>query len=91
MAVTRRPKKETQKKQASVEDLIMRGESSTTTRVVKNEKESKEDEIKRVQMRIPLSKLDEIDNSTKSRPGKLSRHTWIMEAIEEKLKRENEE
>lgn len=86
MAVTRRPKKEEQKKQATVEDLIMRGESSGTP---VNEEKNQKDAVKRVQMRIPIIKLDEIDKSAKSRPGKLSRHTWIMEAIEEKLKKEN--
>lgn len=50
-----------------------------------------EDEtVKRVQLRVANSKLAEIDKVRKKRPGKLSRHTWIMEAIEEKLQRDME-
>ena len=40
-----------------------------------------------VQLRIDPQTLQEIDRNVKSRPGKLSRHTWIMEAIAEKLTR----
>lgn len=40
-----------------------------------------------VQLRIDPQILQEIDRNVKSRPGKLSRHTWIMEAIAEKLTR----
>lgn len=48
------------------------------------------EDLKRVQLRVPVSKLRQIDKMVKKRPGKLSRHTWIMEAIEEKLQREGE-
>ena len=40
-----------------------------------------------VQLRIDAPTLQEIDRNVKTRPGKLSRHTWIMEAIAEKLAR----
>lgn len=88
MAVTRRPKKEVKKAEDKVEALIMRGESSGRKVTKAVEPQSDEETIKRVQLRVPLTKLGEIDKATKSRPGKLSRHTWIMEAIEEKLERD---
>ncbi|NET38816.1 MAG: hypothetical protein F6K19_43685 [Cyanothece sp. SIO1E1] len=43
--------------------------------------------IKRVQLRVSTAVLDQIDSLVKKRAGNVSRHTWIMEAIEEKLER----
>ena len=64
--------------------LIMKGGSSGTN----EEKETKES-IKRVQMRIPIEMLAQIDALTKKRPGFYSRHNWIIEAIENQLKAES--
>ena len=49
---------------------------------------SSEDEIMRVQLRISKAKLEEIDKALSQRRVKISRHLWIMEAIEGKLERE---
>ena len=90
MAISRKITKPTKSKKPSVEELIMKGGSSGL-QSEGLEQEQDEEEVKRVQLRIPVAKLDEIDQSVKKRPGKLSRHTWIMEAIEEKLQREEDE
>ncbi|MCB9352531.1 MAG: hypothetical protein H6573_34365 [Lewinellaceae bacterium] len=88
MALSRKLSKQDDSKTPSVEALIMKGGSSGAL-----EEEGEEvisEDLKRVQLRVPMSKLRQIDRMVKKRPGKLSRHTWIMEAIEEKLQREGE-
>ena len=41
-----------------------------------------------VTVRIPKSMLDDIEAFVEARPIKTARHTWLMEAIYEKWKRE---
>lgn len=86
MAVSRKLEDPTIK-QPSLEELIMKGGSSGAKEVLSS---VEEDDLKRVQLRIPQPKLDQIDKMVSRRPGKLSRHTWIMEAIEEKLERDGQ-
>ncbi len=90
MALSRKPKKEkvSKIKEDKVTELILKGGSSPDKVVTKQEKD---DDIKFVQLRIPVDQLREIDILVKKRPGKLSRHTWIMEAIFEKIKRDGEQ
>ena len=71
-------------KKPSVEDLILKGGSSGNITT----EQLSDGDAKKVQLRIPLSLLDQVDSLVQRRPGKLSRHTWIMEAIEEKLKKD---
>jgi hypothetical protein len=97
MALNRKPKSKEQSKKNEqipvpeevIANLINKGGTSgddTSAKVDTLEDET----IKRVQLRVANSKLTEIDKVRKKRPGKLSRHTWIMEAIEEKLQRDTE-
>ena len=39
-------------------------------------------------LRIPADIMERLDTALKSRPVRLPRHTWILEAIHEKLTRE---
>ena len=39
-------------------------------------------------LRIPTHLRDAVDTSAASRPGRMSRNSWIAEAIVEKLKKE---
>lgn len=39
-------------------------------------------------LRLPPKVEDEVDQARRKRPGKISRNTWILEAIQEKLERE---
>ena len=66
-----------------IEKLILKGGSSGEEIPVVNE-----ETIKKVQLRISESHLSQIDNLVRQRTGKVSRHTWIMEAIMEKLGKE---
>lgn len=47
-----------------------------------------EQAIKRVSLRIPAKYLESVDNALTSRLGNVSRNTWIIEAIAEKLGKE---
>lgn len=84
MAISRKiskPKVE----ETHIEELIFKGGSSGQT---ETQQEPEEDIVKKVQLRISTNKIDKIDSLVNSRAGKVSRHTWIMEAIEEKLEKE---
>jgi hypothetical protein len=42
-------------------------------------------------LRIPAGMMERLESALKDRPVKLPRHTWILEAIHEKLTRESPE
>jgi hypothetical protein len=44
--------------------------------------------LDRINLRLPGQTFDAIDASRSARPGAISRNTWITEAIEEKLARD---
>ncbi len=52
------------------------------------EASTSDDKIKHVSLRLSASKVSEIDELIKKRRVKISRHLWLLEAIEEKLLRE---
>ena len=39
-------------------------------------------------LRVPESLVEQVDTLRKRRAGKISRNTWILEAIEDRIKRE---
>lgn len=94
MAVTRAPKRGLAQTEASksppddakVKEIIDRGGSVLSDR----RDEVHEDEQKNLQLRLYQSMIAEIDERRKKvkRGKKPSRHSWIVEAIEEKLERE---
>ena len=47
--------------------------------------------LDRINLRLPGEIFEAIDAARGSRPGNVSRNTWISEAIEEKLARERGE
>lgn len=47
-----------------------------------------EEQLAPVQLRLNPDLIEEIDTVIKKRIGKISRHTWFLEAISEKLQRE---
>ncbi len=75
-------KKPTEQKQ--VDDFINKGIADEDKTAVKKTK----NEVIRVQLRLDRDKLEEIDNAVNNRKVKISRHLWLLEAIEEKLERE---
>ncbi|TXB61345.1 MULTISPECIES: CopG family transcriptional regulator [Phaeodactylibacter] len=73
----------------SEEELIRKGGSSG--QLAGNSGEVDQQQHKRVQLRLPLDYLDRIGKLLDTRPGNVSRHTWLIEAIVEKLGREENE
>jgi hypothetical protein len=43
--------------------------------------------MQKVLLRLPVEQCSRIDDYITQRPGKISRNTFILEAVEEKLKR----
>ena len=44
--------------------------------------------LDRINLRLPADTFAAIDSARAGRPGNVSRNTWITEAVEEKLARE---
>lgn len=68
------------------EELIDRAPAVTSTKSANGSVDRKEVPVT---VRIPKSMLDDIESLVKARPIKTARHTWLMEAIYEKWKRES--
>ena len=84
MAITRKPAPVRPAPAVDVEDLINRG-GSTPAR----EEAPESDQVVPVILRLPASMLKSIDRAVRSRPVRIPRHTWLLEAVHEKLSREN--
>jgi hypothetical protein len=78
------PKLENIDKTIREEDLILKGGSSGNQKEAVLDKQTN----KRVQLRIPNEYLNRIGGLLDERAGNISRHTWIIEAIVEKLGKE---
>jgi len=76
MAVTKRPEPPTE---ADVDRVIRKG--GTVPR-------EQSDRPALVQLRLPRHLIDQIDAARSSRTVAPSRHSWLLEAIHEKLKQE---
>lgn len=82
MAIARKPKAENKdKKQVDIDALINKGGSP-----VANDKMKTKD--KSILLRIPSDTLKTIDEVVSSKQIKTPRHTWLLEAVFEKLERE---
>lgn len=82
MPISRKPKSKPSVSEKAISAVIEKGGSVPAE---KNPK-SKSEQI--VNIRLPEEILGEIDQSVGTRRIKISRHTWLMEAIIEKLDRE---
>jgi predicted HicB family RNase H-like nuclease len=65
-----------------IEEVINRGGSSAASQEENQEKE------RIFNLRVPESLVEKVDTLRKRRTGKISRNTWILEAIEDKVARE---
>jgi hypothetical protein len=85
MAITRKSRAATASTNGiDVEALINKGGSPA---VLTPEKQQPEGAAP-VLLRIPTDMLKQIDVSVEARPIRTPRHTWLLEAIHEKLQRE---
>ena len=82
MAISRKPQATEKKtKEADVAALINKGGTAA-----KNEPDKAKE--KSVLVRVPGNVLERIDSIVNSKTIKTPRHTWLLEAIYEKLERE---
>ena len=84
MAIARKPNR-SKEPAVDVDALINRGGSHGRTPAEESPSPTK---ISPILLRIPPEIMDRLDAALKARPVKLPRHTWILEAIHEKLTRE---
>ena len=66
-----------------IDTVINRGGASAASQEENQEKE------RIFNLRVPESLVEQVDTLRKRRTGKISRNTWILEAIEDKIKRES--
>ena len=87
MALRRKPQSESNKSPAAderhIEALIDKGGS-----VAPDHEEGKRIRLQLVQLRLPRSLVQRIDKARKTRIVAPSRHTWLLEALLEKLETE---
>jgi len=88
MAVTRKPKPSSASaSEAEIATLINKG-GSAPTRIESTPGDRPK--VTPVALRVPTELIDRLDSSLEHRTVRLPRHTWILEAIAEKLERESE-
>ncbi len=84
MAVTRKPAKKPAPQAVDVEALILKG-----GRVAgEAEAAGQAGKAASVVLRIPADLMERVDQAVQARRIKTPRHTWLLEAIMEKLDRE---
>lgn len=83
MAITRKPKAANALKESEIKALIHKGGSTTS------EQSRRKETPTPLLLRIPPDILDQVDSAVGARRLRTPRHTWILEAILEKLRRED--
>jgi hypothetical protein len=96
-AVSRRPSiaDDTRSLDSEISALVNAGGSSATTEAERKEIARQKRQAKKqiepvVNVRVPIELLTQLDSLRGRRVGKISRNTWILEAIEDKIERETE-
>jgi hypothetical protein len=87
MVVKQKPKG-IARKPKNVEEFIEEGGS--VPQVATSQNELDEPDVKGLKLRLTVELLADVDEAVKQRRPAPSRHQWILEAIYEKLARENE-
>jgi hypothetical protein len=88
MAIARKPKHQTQPEQAVDVDALIRKGGSVAGQESAEPRQEGEGKPSPVIVRIPPDLLDRIELARQGRAVKIPRHTWLLEAIVEKLERE---
>ena len=83
MAISPKPKTKTAGPGVNVDALIRKGGSSAAD----NEKS----QHAAIVLRLPSQMLEQIDALLKARPVRIPRHTWLLEAVYEKLARDGDD
>ena len=89
MPIARKPILKPRVSEKKINEIIGKGGSVPLEKTSKDSKSKTDQKEQTVNLRLPEDILNEIDESVNSRRIKISRHTWLMEALVEKLDREN--
>ncbi|NKD78123.1 hypothetical protein HEQ60_10170 [Haematospirillum sp. H1815] len=89
MAIARKPQKTEVRSGVDVDALINKGGSVAQINQPASDGPSPAE--KQVALRIPVNMLGSIESRLKKRTVRIPRHTWILEAIAEKLEREEQD
>ncbi|MDP2896375.1 MAG: hypothetical protein Q8Q12_07425 [bacterium] len=84
MAVTPKPKT-AKAATVDIEALISKGGGTPGEQIDKEK-----DGTTAIVLRLPANMLDQVDAVVKARAVRIPRHTWILEAVHEKLLRETD-
>ena len=85
MSISKKPKAKAETSEASVQALISKGGSPASSS--QGKKLGKKD-IVPVTLRLPAELTKRIEMVLQKRAFKIPRHTWLLEAVIEKLERE---
>ena len=83
MTITRNPKGKVSASEAQIATLIEKGGSTASQKTVAPAAQNMS-----VSLRIPGPLAERLDNALQDKLIRVPRHTWILEAIVEKLDRE---
>ena len=87
MSIAKKPKTTSSQSEADVQALIEKGGSSAR----KNKKKEKQQrDVVPISLRLPREFSERIETVLEKRALKIPRHTWLLEAVIEKLEREEE-
>ncbi len=86
MAIARKPKAAESHQVTAVDVDALINKGGSVARAVEIAPDG--EDIVRVNVRVPSDFLQQIDDAVKRRRIKTARHTWILEALAEKLDRE---
>ncbi|MBE9046719.1 hypothetical protein IQ255_20285 [Pleurocapsales cyanobacterium LEGE 10410] len=88
MSISKKPKTTpSSQSEAEVQALIEKGGSAARQEKKNNNKKQQKD-IVPISLRLPRSFSERIETVLEKRALKVPRHTWLLEAIVEKLERE---
>ena len=90
MAITRKPKATRTTTEVHVEDLINEGDSTSEQQPEGRKRRLPRWMLTTVVIRLPPDMLERVDAAVDARPIRIPRHTWILEAILEKLERSDQ-
>lgn len=87
MSISKKPKTtSSSQSEAEVQALIEKGGSAASQEKKNNKKQQKD--IVPISLRLPREFSERIETVLEKRALKIPRHTWLLEAIVEKLERE---
>ena len=92
MSISKKPKTtSSSQSEAEVQALIEKGGSAARQNKKNNSNKKQQKDIVPISLRLPREFSERIETVLEKRALKIPRHTWLLEAIVEKLEREEKE